>query len=266
MTFNRPIISCIIATYNEIQNIEIIKSSISILLRLNEVQVIIVDGASTDGTDMQLKKIKGIELIVERDNGIYDAWNKGLRKVKGYYIGFLGASDLPGEEFLNVVIKTLKGIVTERYPLLIIGNGIRKLGNYERFTKIDKIPDLFSQNNHPKKFGFIHQGALTHSKLFKNGFDTSMTLASDLDLYLRNHKNIAGRILKIENIQVIANYDGISTTIKAFKIYRKEIIHLEKRYGIKLEKPSRIKILLSALISETSFLKIRKLKWKLIEK
>jgi glycosyltransferase involved in cell wall biosynthesis len=60
------------------------------------VEHIVVDGASTDGTSEILETRRGqINVLVrENDNGIYDALNKGIAMSSGDVIGFLHADDL----------------------------------------------------------------------------------------------------------------------------------------------------------------------------
>lgn len=61
-----------------------------------DVEYIVVDGASTDGT-LEVIKHHGTRvatLVSEPDSGIYDAMNKGLRQATGRVIGFLNANDI----------------------------------------------------------------------------------------------------------------------------------------------------------------------------
>ena len=61
-----------------------------------EIEHIVVDGASTDGT-LEIIERHGkhvARLISEPDQGIYDAMNKGLRLATGEVIGFLNADDV----------------------------------------------------------------------------------------------------------------------------------------------------------------------------
>lgn len=60
------------------------------------IQYIIIDGNSTDGTmDIVMKYKKHIDIIVsEPDNGIYDAMNKSLQYVKGDFLNFMNAGDM----------------------------------------------------------------------------------------------------------------------------------------------------------------------------
>lgn len=61
-----------------------------------DIEHIVVDGASTDGT-LEVIKRHGqhvSRLVSEPDHGIYDAMNKGLRLATGDIIGFLNADDV----------------------------------------------------------------------------------------------------------------------------------------------------------------------------
>lgn len=55
---------------------------------------IIIDGGSTDNTLKIIEKYDHISKVIsEKDNGIYDAFNKGLKHVTGDIIGYLNADD-----------------------------------------------------------------------------------------------------------------------------------------------------------------------------
>lgn len=60
------------------------------------IQYIIIDGNSTDGTmNIVMKYKEHIDIIVsEPDNGIYDAMNKSLQYVKGDFLNFMNAGDM----------------------------------------------------------------------------------------------------------------------------------------------------------------------------
>jgi glycosyltransferase involved in cell wall biosynthesis len=67
-----------------------------------DIELIVIDGASTDGTVEILQEYAGPQqgrhriniLVSEPDKGIYDAMNKGLRLATGEVIGFVNAGDL----------------------------------------------------------------------------------------------------------------------------------------------------------------------------
>lgn len=72
-----------------------IKDCIDSIMRQNyPVELIVVDGASTDGTPDIVRKCKvECRLVSEPDNGVYDAMNKGIALATGDVIGMLNADD-----------------------------------------------------------------------------------------------------------------------------------------------------------------------------
>ena len=66
------------------------------------IEHIFIDGNSSDNTtDIIVSRSKrNMTLISERDEGIYDAMNKGLRMASGEVIGFLNSDDLFDSEFV----------------------------------------------------------------------------------------------------------------------------------------------------------------------
>lgn len=92
-------ISVITAVYN---NCATIAAAIeSVLAQAHgDVELIVIDGASTDGTREILERYRDrIAIFVsEPDGGIYDALNKGIRYASGDIVGFLHSDDLFADE------------------------------------------------------------------------------------------------------------------------------------------------------------------------
>lgn len=84
-------ISIITATYNCEDVIESALNSVAEQI-YNDIEHIVIDGLSTDRT-IQILKNRNVKLISERDDGIYDALNKGVKISSGDVIGFLHADD-----------------------------------------------------------------------------------------------------------------------------------------------------------------------------
>ena len=87
-------VSIITAVYNRESTIErCVRSVLS--QKYQNIEYIIVDGLSTDGTLDVLRKFEGqiTKLVSEKDLGIYDALNKGLSMATGDVIGFLHSDD-----------------------------------------------------------------------------------------------------------------------------------------------------------------------------
>lgn len=83
-------ISVIVTTYNSKGNF--IRTYKSIKQQsYDNIEIVVIDGASTDGTVEEIQKYaesenKGIHWISEKDKGIYDAINKGIEIATGEYI------------------------------------------------------------------------------------------------------------------------------------------------------------------------------------
>lgn len=92
-------ITVITATWNSAQTIQDCLDSVKRQSYQNA-EHIVVDGASTDGTVECIEaNIESISRFVsERDEGIYDALNKGLKLATGEIVGFLHADDIYQDE------------------------------------------------------------------------------------------------------------------------------------------------------------------------
>lgn len=87
----------------------------------NDIQYILIDGGSTDGTLHTINKYKDrLDVIVsEKDNGIYDAMNKGLLLSKGKIIGILNSDDLYSS---NDVISHIVDAFYKFNPKIVFGD------------------------------------------------------------------------------------------------------------------------------------------------
>lgn len=102
---NKPKVSIITVVYNSIDNL--IKTIASIRkLNYPNIEYIIIDGGSTDGTLDVIKNNLDIvnKWVSEKDNGIYDAMNKGMKLSTGNYLWFINAGDeIADENILNEI-------------------------------------------------------------------------------------------------------------------------------------------------------------------
>lgn len=142
-----PKISIITPSFDQVQFIE--QTILSVLTQeYPNLEYIIVDGGSTDGTTGILKKyISEISWISERDEGQAEAINKGLMMASGEIVGFLNADDLytpgalrcVGESFVDY--SEARWLVGRCKIIDTAGMEIRKsISSYKNFWLRAKIP------------------------------------------------------------------------------------------------------------------------------
>ena len=86
-------VTVITVVYNNVSKIE--KTIQNVLKQTySELEYVVVDGASTDGTTDIIKKYnENIKWISEPDKGIYDAMMKGVRMATGEWVLFRNCGD-----------------------------------------------------------------------------------------------------------------------------------------------------------------------------
>lgn len=101
-------ISIITVCLNAVNTIETTINSV-LSQSYPNMEYIIIDGLSTDGTlDIINKYRKKINhIFTEKDNGIYEAMNKGIALANGDFLYFLGADDVLNKDVIKNVIQYL---------------------------------------------------------------------------------------------------------------------------------------------------------------
>jgi len=181
---NSPLISIVTVVYNDAKGLE--KTIQSVLSQsYNNIEYIIIDGGSTDGTVEVIKRHKkSISMwISEADKGIYDAMNKGIKLAKGRWINFMNARDI----FYNQDV--LSNIFLHKnYPsntAVIYGDHLADYQNgYKRKVKIGLLPKFL------RKMPFCHQSTFVRLSIPKKiGFDTNYQFAVIPNFSNRNRRN-----------------------------------------------------------------------------
>jgi len=171
-------ISIITVVLNDKENIE--KTIQSVLSqKTNDLEYIIIDGGSTDGTLEFIKKYKSnIDLLISaKDNGIGDAFNKGLKSATGDIVGIINSGDWYEAHALNVVVSTfMKDNVDIVYgKVQYWKDGHKEYTHSADHTLLVQFmsmshPAVFVKKSIYEKFGF---------------FDENYKLAMDYELVLR---------------------------------------------------------------------------------
>ena len=144
-------------------------------------EIIVVDGMSIDGTQEEIlnKKNKIDKLIIEKDAGIYDAMNKGIKYANGEWIIFLNSGDL---FYKNNILKKIYSYKLSENDV-IYGDTI--VNNKEFKYKING--KLFNKNS--INIPFCHQSSFVKTELIKKKFDTKYKVSSDFNFFLNCFKD-----------------------------------------------------------------------------
>lgn len=191
------------------------------------VEYIVIDGGSTDGT---IDVIKSFETSIscwvsENDEGIADAFNKGLSRANGDYILFLNSDDaLAAPEVLAAVVQE---IIDNRFPVLIYGDCNvldRSSGRVIYRANID-----FNLNGLRRGQMLPQPSLFTHRSYFeKYGvFDKQFRIAMDYEWLLRG--GAKERVVHIPLLVTNVRNGGVSTLNRARTV--DEIVLALKKNG-----------------------------------
>ena len=128
---SNPLLSIVIANYNYGRFLEAAVESVLSQDMCDKVELIIVDGCSTDNSVEIIKKFESkiAWWVSERDKGQSDAFNKGFAHARGKYLTWLNADDIMPDGCLKRIVREL-----ERHP-----DGEWFTGNLYRFTEDGRV-------------------------------------------------------------------------------------------------------------------------------
>ena len=183
-----------------------------------EFEWVVVDGKSTDRTNYIIKKYiseferKGIKVnyTSEKDNGIYDAMNKGAQRATGEYLTYMNADD---SYYKNDSIERVVVILENTTADIIYGDCLFVKKN-EKY--IEKAKDIETITYH---LPFCPQGAFVKSKLQRQlQFDTQFRISADYDFFLRAYLQ-GKRFQQIDQVVAYFTFGGVSNEnlIKTYK-------------------------------------------------
>jgi len=184
----------------------------------NEFEFIVIDGGSTDGGKALIEQNDQIDYWVsEKDSGVYNAMNKGIKKANGDYIIFMNSGDYFYNEF---VLEKVKDQLDSNIDILY---GDSVFFNQKGYKKVIKAPEKLT-------FGFFYDGELNHQAVF-----TKRSLFSDYMYYNEDYKICADWEFFIVTVclhnftfkhlkEVICYYDysGFSAQVENLPIYIQE--------------------------------------------
>jgi glycosyltransferase involved in cell wall biosynthesis len=219
MQNDNPLVSIITIVYNGVTYIEdTIKSVLS--QTYNNIEYLLIDGGSTDGTLDVIKRYenKGIKWISEKDKGISDAFNKGIKLSNGTIIGIINADDWYENDAIEKIVKLYVDDNT------ILCGSVRLYNSSTKFNiKISSLAGVES------KMDVWHPGMFVPTDVYKKVglYDINYKVLMDYDFVVRCYKlNVSFKI--VNNVVANMRYGGISN--KLISKSMKEALAIKNKY------------------------------------
>ena len=222
-------VSIIIPSYN---NLELLKKCVLSIENqtYKGYEVWVVDKLSSDGTLDYLKTLTSpFNWVSEKDNGIYDAMNKGISFAKNDWLYFMGADDVLYNE--NVLADVFVEPIENQFKLVIgsIKYDLKKGDNVFTHTKEGLVKPSWSMKLWVKN-SVHHQGVFYRRALFSNRvYEIKYKILADhalnLSLFLKKIE-----VKKTHTIIALCGTAGFSKTYDK-EMYREEVqLKVDKSY------------------------------------
>ena len=159
----------------------------------SEVELIVVDGASTDGTLDIIQNNSDLisRAVSEPDCGIYDAWNKGVAMSRGRFVAFIGADDLMASGAIQALLDAIDEVADE--VLIIAGFNVS--------TRSGIPVSLIRSSYTPQSIQYkmtVAQLLSAHRKdwlVSVGGFKAAYRSSGDYELFLRERNRLNVKII-----------------------------------------------------------------------
>ena len=215
-------VSIITISYNEVDHIE--QTLLSVLNQdYDNIEYIVIDGGSTDGTVDIINKYKDriAYFVSEKDKGIYNAMNKGLKHATGDVVGIINAGDWYANN--DVVRQAVAGIVSKHFDVVYGGVNIVENDSVIKSVNAREIDTLY--------YGMVscHESFFIKKELYDEvgPYDENYRIVADHELLLRIY--FTGAKFSFTNdVWVNFRNDGISSNNHI--LLAKEIILTMKKY------------------------------------
>ncbi len=205
------LISIVTPTYNVKEELLDTLLCVSEIKRLDpSIEYLIIDGNSQDGTLELITEYhrKGVvdRFISERDSGVYNALNKGIKMSAGKYILIVGA----GDTLVPSKFKKVMEIVREEAPDVVYGDQLMIDPETKKVRRCF-IPGPFSIEK--LNFGWHppHASTLVRADLLKSigGFDERYRIASDIKMHWQVFSK-ANTVVYVPEVLSIFRLGGMS--------------------------------------------------------
>jgi glycosyltransferase involved in cell wall biosynthesis len=224
-----PLVSVVMATYNVADALELTIQSI-LKQDFKSFEIVVADGASKDRTVSLLQSLDQqiVRWISEPDKGIYDAFNKACRLVRGEWVLFMGAGDMLSDEAALARFASAAAQVDSSTEI-IYGKVQVTDPDYNNVELLNRPwTEMEGRWRGGRPMIPHHQGVFHRRGLLSgdNPFDTTYRLAADSKVVFRSMARVAP--IFMNSIVAVAPEGGVSTNFRNYLRTATEIIRVNQ--------------------------------------
>jgi len=199
------------------------------------IEYIIVDGASKDGTMEVVREYEGkVDVLISGpDKGIYDAMNKGIRAVTGDVVGFLNSDDFYADD--SVVSRLLQRMDEAGTDMVFADLEIVDAKNTERVVR---YYDSSTFHTGRLRYGWMpaHTTLMVKRVLYETYgcFSLDYSIAADFEMIVRLFYSAGASYTYLPVAVIKMRTGGLSTRgLKSSWVLNREIVQACQTNGIK---------------------------------
>ena len=257
-----PKIAIITINYNDKNGLQKTINSV-VSQTFTDYEFLVIDGGSNDGSKEVIEQnaSKIHYWVSEKDSGVYNAQNKGIKAANSEFVIFMNAGDIFHDE---KVLETVSAQLTSEFDIYYGNNyKVKENGSKRLKTYPERLDFSFFYTS-----TLNHQSAFIRKALFEKYFYYTETfkIASDWEFFIYTicKENVPYKYLNT----TICQYDftGMSSTGKYEEYARKEREEvLQKYFPLFVEDYKRMNVVNSKRVGQFLHLQQYGLPWKLLK-
>lgn len=238
---NNPLISVVTVSYNAVATIE--QTILSVINQIySNLEYVIIDGGSTDGTVDIIKKYADriAYWVSEPDEGIYDAMNKGVSCATGDWVNFMNSGD---EFYDEAVLEEVFARDLSSYSV-VFGKTVVK----QKWGTYVVIPDRISVLQY--RMPFYHQSTFVRlSCLQQFPFDLNYKITADYNVF---HTLYDKKFVFYYHNGIVSIYDSIfGVSSRNLMRMNAEMDEIAKSPGTLFDKFCKLRLNIIACLPES---------------
>lgn len=200
----------------------------------DNIEHIVIDGGSTDGTQQEIEAYQDqlAYYLSEKDDGIFDAYNKGIKQATGDIVGILNSDDFfTDTTTLSKIVESFKTTGAD----LVYGKGM-----FVSPENLSKVRRIYTSNPFKKQYldyGWIplHPTIYVRREVYEiyGLYDPGFSIASDYEISLRWFQNEKIRKFYLNEWVVKMRLGGKSTSLGLQRIKSTEDLKIIRSHRLR---------------------------------